>query len=646
MHTISVQKLNAAFGDRDILLNISFSVHQNSRIALAGANGSGKTTLMKILASLHEPDSGTVEISRGTTVAYLPQHADFFADHTLYREAEGAFERFEPLKRRIREVEDQLTGCDPGTPPTAGLLEEHDRLHQELVGSSYYDRERIIYRVLFGLGFSTQDLQRSCREFSGGWRMRIALARILLSSPDILLLDEPTNYLDIDARIWLTEFLRSYHGGVMLVSHDRQFLDDTVTEIFSLFHGSIKRYTGNYSDFERRQQADMQQLLEAYEQQQKEIARIEQFIQRFRYKATKAAQVQSRVTQLEKMERIEIPPHMKRIGFSFPEAPRCGREVLQLKDVSKSYGSLQVLDSFDLTVTRGERIAVTGRNGAGKSTLMRIIAGEDREFSGPRVIGKDVRIGYFQQNIDEVITGTRTVLEEAESSVPEHIRPSVRNFLGAFLFHGDDVFKELNVLSGGEKSRLQLVKLLLQSCNVLVLDEPTNHLDITSQEILMDALDQFTGTLLFVSHEQSFIRRLAGKIVYFSQEKPRIYEGDYEYMRWRQSRETPQEPMKAAPALQDPPGDAKIRHQEHKRLRNRLRSLEHQEHEIIEAVETLEERLQELQQCFSLPEYYQDGTQLKQLQDAVKDTEARHHDLLERWNEVTQEISACRKELA
>jgi len=646
MHTVSFQDVSLAYGDQDILNQLSFTMDENSRTALAGANGSGKTTLMKVLSGDLPPDSGTVEVSKGTRISYVPQIIELEEKHSLYDEVHQAFDRFIPMLERKKEIETKLSSYGPEAPPAQSLIDELDLLYEQLEKSSYYQRDRQIYSVLFGLGFQKHDFSRSCSEFSGGWKMRIALARKLLESPDILLLDEPTNYLDIDARVWLTGFLQRYHGGFMLVSHDKQFLDDTISEVFSLFNGSITRYSGNYSDFERFEKQEQEKLIHAYRQQQQEIQRIEQFIQRFRYKDSKAAQVQSRITYLDKMEKIELPVHMKHISISFPKPSRSGRDVLSLNGICKSYGDIQVIDSFSLFLRRGDRIAVTGRNGAGKSTLMRIIAGTDREFSGERREGTGVHIGYFRQDIDEVLKGEQSVLDEVRSAAPQPLIPSVRDYLGSFLFSGDDVFKPLDVLSGGERSRVQLVKLLLQNYNLLVLDEPTNHLDINAKEVLLQALKEYQGTLVFVSHDQHVIRELAESIIYFSPSGIETFQGGYEYFLWKISGR--EEEAEAAPRQEKSTPqtrEGKKRYQEQKRMRNRLKGLKEEEAQIIADIESSESRMKELHESMAMPEYYQQGEALRQLKQQISEEELHHEKLLSRWHELNEEIAECREEL-
>ena len=431
------------------------------------------------------------------------------------------------MQRRIDEIGSQL---EAGQGNTDALVLQQAELIQKLDDSGWHRREAMAESVLLGLGFSRSDFDRDTAEFSGGWQMRIALAKALMQGPDILLLDEPTNYLDIEARSWLEQFLQNFKGGFLLVSHDRYFLDVTINEVYELFNGDLKRYPGNFSHYEKVREVELKTLIAAYEQQQEEINKLEDFIRRFGYKATKAAQAQEYMKKLEKMERIEIPESLKKIHFSFPPAPHSGRLVMRLHDITKSYdGAHNVLDKLELTLENGERLVVAGRNGAGKSTLLRIIAGEDSSFTGEVVPGAGVKVGYFSQDNAETIKGKETILDYLEARAPLELIPKLRDMLGAFLFRGDDVYKSLDVLSGGEKSRIALLQLLLSPVNLLVLDEPTNHLDIHSKDVLLQALRGFGGTVIFVSHDRGFIEQLATKVLHLEHGTYKYFVGGYEF---------------------------------------------------------------------------------------------------------------------
>ena len=526
MAFVQFSKVSLAFGDRDILKEVSVNLQTGTKAALTGANGAGKSTLIKIMAGLSEPDSGERIAQKDARISYLPQSGLVHHGCTLKEEADKAFAWGYELQKEIDAIGDELKT----NPPNADKLAvHHSELMQRLDDSGWYRREVLAEQVLLGIGFSRDDFTKRTEEFSGGWQMRIALAKCLMCMPDILLLDEPTNYLDIEARDWLEKFLDDFKGGFLLVSHDRYFLDHTVDEVYELFNGELKRYPGNFTHYEQVRKVELESLIAAYEQQQQEIQHLEDFIKRFGYKATKAAQAQDRQKQLDKIVRIEIPENMKKIHFTFPEAPHSGQLVLTLDKVCKNYGGPNVIDNLDLVLEKGERLVVAGRNGAGKSTLLRIIAGVDSNYTGGVKLGAGVSIGYFSQDSAEKITGSETIVERLERECPLELVPKVRDMLGAFLFRGDDVFKSINVLSGGEKSRIALLELLLRPVNLLVLDEPTNHLDMHSKDVLLDALKDFGGTVVFVSHDRGFIEDLSTRVLELHPGKYRVFPGDYKY---------------------------------------------------------------------------------------------------------------------
>lgn len=527
MAFVQFSQVSLAFGDRDILKNITVNLQTGSKVALTGANGAGKSTLIKVLAGIIPPDSGSRAVQKGCRISYLPQSGLTHQGCTLKEEADKAFEFGYEIQNQIDMIGERLAAQQGNT---SALVAQQAELIQKLEDSGWYRRDAAAETVLLGLGFSRADFSRKTEEFSGGWQMRIALAKALMQGPDILLLDEPTNYLDIEARSWLESFLQNFRGGFLLVSHDRYFLDVTINEVYELFNGDLRRYPGNFTHYEKVREIELKTLISEYEQQQQEINKLEDFIRRFGYKATKAAQAQEYQKKLEKMKRIEIPESLKKIRFSFPPAPYSGRLVLRLRNICKSYdGRRNVLDNLELTLESGERLVVAGRNGAGKSTLLRIIAGEDSDFSGEIVPGTGVKIGYFSQDNAEKIRGSGTILEYLEARAPLELIPRLRDMLGAFLFRGDDVYKPLDVLSGGEKSRIALLQLLLSPVNLLILDEPTNHLDIHSKDVLLSALRDFGGTVVFVSHDRGFIERLATRVLELRPGAFRLFPGDYEF---------------------------------------------------------------------------------------------------------------------
>ena len=534
---IHVENLGKRYGERVLFEDVSWHVKKRDRIGLSGPNGSGKTTLLRMLAGIDEPDSGQIRMASDTTIGYLPQDGIVHAGRTVYEEVILAFQELLALKEEQHRIEDQLAHATADGDHDR-LLERYAEVTDRFKHLGGWEMDASIADVLKGLGFSPADQQRRTEEFSGGWQMRIALAKLLLARPNLLLMDEPTNHLDLPARNWLEEYLGEYPGSVVLVSHDRYFLDATVKRITEVGLKTLTDYHGNYSYYLKEHTGRMERLREAHRRQSEEIEKAEVFINRFRYTATKAKQVQSRIKLLDKVERIEIPPERKKIHFQFPEAKRPGRIVLELKGARKAYGENVVLTGLDLMIERGDRIALVGPNGAGKSTLMRILAGIDRPDEGVRLEGHNVVMDYFAQNQAEVLNPARTVIDEMSASSSLSMAPMIRTILGGFLFEGDDVFKKVSVLSGGERNRLALAKMLLQASNVLLLDEPTNHLDLDSKEILLEALEAYGGTLVFVSHDRYFVDKLATKVIEVGGGEAPLYPGGYEdFLYWKKQRE-------------------------------------------------------------------------------------------------------------
>jgi ATP-binding cassette subfamily F protein 3 len=552
---IHVEGLTKRYGDRILLENVSWHVKKKDRIGLSGPNGAGKTTLLRMLAGTEEPDEGQIRMASDTTIGYLPQDGIVHAGRTVYAEVVLAFQELLALKDEQHRIEDQLaeaTHDDGGEHER--LLVRYADVIERFKHLGGYEIEARVADVLKGLGFKLLDQTRQTGEFSGGWQMRIALAKLLLARPNLLLMDEPTNHLDLPARNWLEEYLSDYPGSVVLVSHDRYFLDATVKRITEVGLRTLTDYHGNYSKYVVEHQARMENLLEAHRRQSEEIEKTEAFINRFRYQATKARQVQSRIKQLDKVERIEIPAARKKIRFKFPDSPKAGRVALELHGARKVYGTNVVLNSVDLLVERGDRIALVGPNGAGKSTLMRVLAGVDRPDSGTRVEGHQVVMSYFAQDQAAVLNPGRTVYEEMSSTSPTTMVPMIRNILGGFLFSGDDVSKKCGVLSGGERNRLALAKMLLTPSNLLLLDEPTNHLDLDSKEVLLDALADYGGTLVFVSHDRYFVDRLANKVIEVGGGEAPLYPGGYEdFLHWKKLQEAGQAaPLPSGPSAKKP----------------------------------------------------------------------------------------------
>jgi len=536
---VHVEGLTKRYGERVLFEDVSWHVKKRDRIGLSGPNGAGKTTLLRMLAGLEEADEGSIRMASDTTIGYLPQDGLVHAGRTVYDEVVLAFQELIALKEEQHRIEDQLaTATHDDGGEHEKLLERYAEVTERFKHLGGYEIDARVADVLKGLGFSLDDQQRRTEEFSGGWQMRIALAKLLLARPNLLLMDEPTNHLDLPARNWLEEYLHDYPGSVVLVSHDRYFLDATVARITEVGLRTLTDYHGNYSHYVVEHQAAMDRLREAHRRQKEEVEKATLFINKFRYQATKARQVQSRIKMLDKVELIEIPPERKKIRFKFPDAPRPGRVLLELKGLRRAYGENVVLDHVDLIVERGDRIALVGPNGAGKSTLMRILAGVDRPEAGVRIAGHQVVTDYFAQDQAAVLNAGRTVYEEMSAASPVQMVPMIRHILGGFLFGGDDIYKRVGVLSGGERNRLALAKMLLNPSNLLILDEPTNHLDLDSKEVLLDALMDYGGTLIFVSHDRYFVDRLASRVIEVGGGQALAYPGGYEdFLYWKKQRE-------------------------------------------------------------------------------------------------------------
>jgi ATP-binding cassette subfamily F protein 3 len=534
---LTLSNLRRSFGAQTVFENASWFVPPRSRVGLVGANGSGKSTLLKLIAGLDVPDEGTIVTPKGTTIGYLPQEVLGVSGRSVLDEALDAFAPVLELAEECRRLEEALADSPADDPEHDALMEAYTRARERWDHEGSYDHESQAQAVLSGLGFRHSDFGRDTGEFSGGWQMRLALAKLLLRGPDLLLLDEPTNHLDLEARNWLEEFLRDYEGTVILVAHDRYFLDVTVNRITEVTRGKLIDYHTTYTKYLEEKEERRAREIEAYRAQQEEIARIEAFISRFRYQASKAALVQSRIKQLEKIDRLPPPegePDV--IHFRFPPCERSGRLVLELKGAEKRYGDLIVYKNLDLTIERGRKVALVGPNGAGKSTLMKLLADVEPLTAGSRRVGHNVTLGYFAQDQTHILDPDRSVLDEITAAAPYDLVPKVRNLLGAFLFGGDSVYKKIKVLSGGERNRLALAKLLLQSSNCLLLDEPTNHLDIYAKDVLLEALQHYAGTLVLVAHDRYLLDQLPEEVIEVGSGHAVRYLGNYEdYLRAKEA---------------------------------------------------------------------------------------------------------------
>ena len=531
----SINNLSMQFNGEFLFEDVSFIINKRDRIGLVGKNGAGKTTRMRLITGEMVPESGNIVIPSEGTIGYLPQEMKLRSEKTVMQEAFKAFAETNELERRIEKYTREISEReDFHSESYHKLVEKLADANERFAMMGGATQEAGAEKVLLGLGFEKTDFQRPLSEFSGGWQMRVELAKILLRNPDLLLLDEPTNHLDIESIQWLESFLMDYSGAVILISHDRAFLDNVTKRTVEISKGKIYDYKASYSDYEQLREERLEQEMAMFNNQQKEIAQIERFITRFRAKSTKARQVQSRVKLLEKMDKVEVDElDTTGIHFRFNQAPPSGKVVIEATGVGKKYGDKTVLENLDFSVSRGERLAFVGRNGEGKTTLSRIIISE-LEHSGELKIGHNVKIGYYAQNQTELLDGEKTVFQTLDDVAVGDIRPRIRSILGGFLFQGDDIDKKVKVLSGGEKSRLAIAKLLLSPANLLVLDEPTNHLDMRSKDILKSALLQFGGTTIVVSHDRDFLQGLTNKVFEFRNRKIKEFLGDiYDFIESR-----------------------------------------------------------------------------------------------------------------
>jgi ATP-binding cassette, subfamily F, member 3 len=550
---IQLSAAGKRFGHKLLFENADWLITSHDRVGLVGANGTGKTTLMKVLAGLDTLDYGALTIAKGTTAGYLPQDGLLLSGRTVFAECMSVFDELHAMERELETLTHSIAELDHTSTAYADVADRYHRLEHEFQTRGGYSIEAEVGRVLMGLGFRKEDWERQTDEFSGGWQMRLALAKLLLQKPNLLLLDEPTNHLDLEARNWLEEYLHDYPHSFVLISHDRYFLDVTVNKIAEIWNKRFWFYTGNYDKFLAQKTQRNEQLQAAYRNQRDRIEQLEVFINRFRYQATKAKQVQSRIKELEKIERIEVPPEEKTIHFSFTQPKQSGRIVAEFEGVAKSYAGKDgaeknVFRDVSFMIERGDRIALVGVNGAGKSTLIKLLAGSEPLTGGQFRLGHNVDPDYFAQDQYKELNPEARILDDLGDLSPSSTQTELRGLLGCFLFSEDDVFKKLGVLSGGERGRYALLRLLLHPANFLLLDEPTNHLDLRAKDVLLGALMEYTGTVVFVSHDRYFIDNLATRVFEIGDGKVEIYPGNYEDYLWRKQGGT-----KAVPTLDDVP---------------------------------------------------------------------------------------------
>lgn len=609
---ISIQNLSIHFTGQDLFTDINFMIREKDRIGLVGKNGAGKTTLIRIIAGLEQPSHGDVVMSDDVTIGYLPQEKNIHSTKTVLEETMTAFEEYHQIEKKLAQLQDELSQrTDYESDSYQKLCERMSVLNERLTLIGGHSAEGEAERILVGLGFDHEDMLREMNEFSNGWQMRVELAKILLRKPKLLLLDEPTNHLDIESIQWLEGYLKSYYGAIFMVSHDRAFLDHITIRTIEISGGKIYDYKCAYTEFVERREERIDMQKAAFDNQQREIKEIEAFIERFRYKATKAKQVQSRVKQLEKMDLVEIDDRDKSVmHFKFPPAPHSGKVTLELSHVSKSYGEKNILNDINLLIPRGEKIAFVGRNGEGKSTLAKIICGV-LDHTGNVKLGHEVKIGYYAQNQQDMLDPEKTVFETLDDVAVGDMRVKVKSLLGAFLFSGETIDKKVKVLSGGEKARLSLAKMLLFPTNLLVLDEPTNHLDMLSKDILKSALLQFDGTLIVVSHDRDFLQGLTTKVYEFKKPHIKEYIGDiYDFLEEKRLKELDDLNRKQKVQQQTTPAVSqnKIDYEAKKRDDREKKRVEKEIKKLEEQIDALEKELTDLDEVMANPAAHPDIT--------------------------------------
>jgi ATP-binding cassette, subfamily F, member 3 len=592
------------FGHKLLFENVDWLITPRDRAGLVGANGTGKSTILKVLAGIESLDYGSISRAKGASTGYLPQDGLSLSGRSVFAECMSVFDDLRDMEREMETLAHRMGDIDPASPEYAQIADRFQQIDSEFHTRDAYAIEAQVGAVLAGLGFPKDEWNKRTEEFSGGWQMRIALGKLLLQKPNFLLLDEPTNHLDLEARNWLEQYLANYPGAFVLISHDRYFLDVTVGKIAEIWNKQIHFYPGNYEKYLELKTERREQLEAAYRNQRERIEQLESFINRFRYQATKAKQVQSRIKELDKIERIEIPPDEKTIHFTFPQPKPSGRIVAEFSNVSKSYGAKEVFSRANFLIERGDRVALVGINGAGKSTLIKLLAGTEPLTSGEYKLGHNVEPDYFAQDQYKELDPDSRMLDDLTTVAGHSTQTELRNLLGCFLFSEDDVFKRIGVLSGGERNRYALAKLLLRPSNFLLLDEPTNHLDMRAKDVLLDALEKFTGTVVFVSHDRYFIDKLATRVFEIGEGEVRIFPGNYEDYLWRKEGGQIDLTLPSAPTLADVPGlnggAPKPQPQSQKRLNPmKLQKLQDRARELENSIAAIEQDVAALEASLS-----------------------------------------------
>ena len=632
------------FGPKILFENVDWLVTSNDRVGIVGANGTGKSTLLKILAGMDGLESGAITVMKGASVGYLPQEGLSLSGRSVFAECMTVFADLLALEQEQQDLAHKMAELDPASPEYAQVAERFHRAEGEFRARDGFAIEAQVGMVLSGLGFPQREWTKHTEDFSGGWQMRIALAKLLLQKPNLLLLDEPTNHLDLEARNWLEGYLAAYPYAFVLVSHDRYFLDVTVRKLLELWNKGAHFYTGGYTRYEQQKAERRAQLEAAYANQQDRIRQLEAFISRFRYQATKAKQVQSRIKELDRIERIEIPPEEKTIHFSFPQPKPSGRIVAEFKNVAKSYGDTRVFAGVNFVIERGDRAALVGVNGAGKSTLIKVLAGAEPVTSGEYTLGHNAQPDYFAQDQYKELDPNARMIDDLGEVAPRATNTELRSILGCFLFSEDDVFKTIGVLSGGERNRYALARMLMMPSNFLLLDEPTNHLDLRAKEVLLTALQEFTGTVVFVSHDRYFIDKLATRIFEVADGGVQVFPGNYEDYLWRkegrqaQPAEPAPEPVGTARQPVKPPAPRAPKPGAERRLNPiKLRQMKERRREIEDEVTRLEVEIADYEQALANFSSVEETMRLNDLLHARKGDLEK---ILAEWEEVAQTIEA------
>jgi ATP-binding cassette subfamily F protein 3 len=636
---VHVKSVSKSYGERVLFSDVNIFINSSDRIGLVGSNGSGKTTLMKIISGFDDPTSGNINKANDVKIEYLPQEIDFYSESSLFMEVSDTFCEVKELETKINDIHIKLKE----NPTDEKLIDSLGKCEVRYQQLDAYTLQYKISRVLTGLGFKESDHFRKVNEFSGGWKMRILLAKMLLQEPSLLLLDEPTNHLDLDSLEWLEEYLKSFRGGIVIVSHDRTFLDNLTNRTIEISMSKVTDYKGNYTFYVNESEKRKEQLIAAYKNQQEKIKQTERFIERFRYKASKARQVQSRIKMLDKIEYIEVEDDESQIEFFFPESKPSGKVVASLQEITKKYGELSVLDEIDLTIERGDKIALLGPNGTGKSTLMKILAEIDQSFSGSLTFGQNVIKSYFAQEQSLELDKSKNIYETIEEVAVGEVRKMIRSLLGSFLFSGDDIFKSISVLSGGEKSRVALAKMLLAPSNFLILDEPTNHLDIPSKDMLKTALADYAGTIVIASHDRNFLNPIINKVIDIENKKIKLFSGnidDYLYIKkkygtvYSQVNEVEQTGKSISSTKERKKIEAELRQKKYnisKPLRKKI--------ELVEKdIETYEGLKKDLENEMLMPNYFKDTERVKTVSKEYETSKEKLESLYLLWDKYNEEL--------